>query len=75
MTEENKQFVYKIEDIFEEIPEDPENINMIIPPEVAEKIGLEPGDPIKILWGDQGTIIVEKISKEDLENKISDADE
>lgn len=75
MTEENKQFVYKIEDIFEEIPEDPENINMIIPPEVAGKIGLEPGDPIKILWGDQGTIIVEKISKEDLENKISDADE
>jgi len=55
------QWTFKAEDIFEEIPDDPKNINMTIPEEVAEKAGLQPGDPIKILLGDQGTIIIEKL--------------
>lgn len=61
------QWIFKAEDIFSDIPDDPENVNMTIPPEVAEKAGLEPGDKVKILWGDQGTIIIEKIG--DQENK------
>ena len=65
MSKEQKTFTYKVEDIFEEIPEDPENILMNIPKDVIEKVGLEPGDPIKILWGDQGTIIIEKIKEEE----------
>lgn len=57
---------FKAEDIFSTIPDDPENVNMRIPDEVAEKAGLQPGDDIKILWGDQGTIIIEKLGdKED----------
>ena len=63
MTEEKKQWVYKVEDIFEDIPDDPKNVNMNIPQEIADAIGLKPGDPIKILWGDQGTIIIEKIKE------------
>lgn len=63
MSEEKKQWVYKVEDIFEDIPNDPKNVNMNIPQEIADTIGLKPGDPIKILWGDQGTIIIEKIKE------------
>jgi len=55
------QWTFKAEEIFEEIPDDPKNVNMRIPEEVAEKAGLNPGDNIKILWGDQGTIIIEKL--------------
>lgn len=39
---------YKVEDIFQDIPGDPDNVNMTIPPEIAEAIGLEPGDVIQI---------------------------
>mgnify|MGYP003662134697 CR=1 FL=1 len=56
----NKTWTYKAEDIFEEIPTDLENVMMKIPPEIADEIGLKPGDSVKILWGDQGTIIIEK---------------
>lgn len=64
---ENKTWTYKVEDIFEDIPNDPKNVNMKIPEEVANEIGLVPGDSIKILWGDQGTIIIEKVKEEDAE--------
>ena len=63
--EEKKTWTFKVEDIFEDIPDDPENVNMTIPEEIAEAVGLKPGDPIKILWGDQGTIIIEKLEKDD----------
>jgi len=59
------RWTFKAEDIFGEIPENPENVNMTIPPEVAEAVGLEPGDPIKIMVGDQGTIIIEKLGEEE----------
>jgi len=59
------QWTFKAEDIFEEIPEDPKNVNMTIPQEVADVVGLVPGDPIKIKWGDQGTIIIEKLGDEE----------
>ena len=64
MSKETNTFTYKVEDIFQDIPGDSENINMNIPEEIAEKAGLKPGDPIKILWGDQGTIIIEKLEKD-----------
>ena len=62
--EEKKTWTFKAEDIFEDIPDDLENINMNIPEEIADAAGLKPGDPIKILWGDQGTIIIEKLEKD-----------
>jgi hypothetical protein len=65
MSNEPKQWTFKAEDIFEDIPDDPKNVNMNIPPEIAEAAGFEPGDELKILWGDQGTIIIEKIDKKE----------
>jgi hypothetical protein len=56
---------FKAEDIFSEISDDAENVNMRIPDEVAERAGLKPGDPIKISWGDQGTIIIEKLGDQE----------
>ena len=64
MTEETKTFTYKVEDIFEDIPNDPKNVNMTIPPEICEQVGIKPGDTVKILLGDQGTLIIEKIEKD-----------
>jgi hypothetical protein len=65
MTEKQTQFVYKAEDIFEDIPDDLENVLLKLPPEVAEQAGLEPGDTIKVLLGDQGTVILEKVKTTD----------
>lgn len=60
-----KQWIFKAEEMFEDIPNDPKNVNMSIPPEVAEHMGWQPGDKLKILWGDQGTIIIEKAEETD----------
>jgi hypothetical protein len=57
---EKKSWTFKAEEIFEDIPGDIENCNMKIPEEVANAIGLVPGDKIKILVGDQGTVIIQK---------------
>lgn len=64
MSDENKKYIYKAEEIFEDIPDDPENVNMKIPDEIAAEVGIEPGDTVRILWGDQGTIIIEKVKDE-----------
>ena len=65
---ENQKHVYNISDIFEEIPDDPENMKMNIPPEIAKEVGLEPGDTVKILVGDKGTLIIEKVTEESLKD-------
>ena len=43
-----KVITYKVEDIFQDIEGDPDNVNMTIPPEVAERAGQKPGDILKI---------------------------
>lgn len=65
---EPKKYVYKAEEIFTDIPEDPEHVNMKIPEEIANEIGLEPGDTVRILWGDKGTIVMEKVKLEEEKN-------
>ena len=60
-----KPIIYKVEDIFEDIPGDDENVLMNIPPEVLEAANLKEGDTLKISVGDQGTMILEKINKEE----------
>lgn len=60
---ETKTWTFKAEEIFEDIPDDPKNCLMKIPDEVAQKVGLVPGDKVKVLWGDQGTIIIEKVKE------------
>lgn len=59
------KYTFKVEDIFEDHPDDPESVLMKIPDEIAEQAGFSPGDTIKVLWGDQGTIIIEKVKDPD----------
>ena len=69
MTENQKVHTYKVEDIFEDIPDDKENVIMNLPPEVMEEAGIKPGDKIKISIGDQGSLIIEKIKENSGEEK------
>lgn len=48
---------WKVEEIFQEIPGDPDNVNMIIPDEIVEYLGLKAGDPIRIQVTEDGLII------------------
>lgn len=52
---------YKSEDIFKDIPGDPDNVNMVIPPEVLKRMGWTEGTKIKISVGDKGTLVIEKV--------------
>jgi len=72
MSEEQKSWTFKQEDIFEDIPNDPENVIMNIPEEIREAAGLKEGDPIRILWGDQGSIVIEKITQEEYDAKAKE---
>ena len=49
----------KVEDIFEDIPGDPDNIIMKIPPEILERNGWNEGDTLDITIED-GTILIQK---------------
>lgn len=71
---ENKTWTFKSEDIFENIPGDPENIMMNIPDEISESLGLKPGDPVRVLWGDQGTVILQKAQLDEDGNIVSSTD-
>lgn len=46
--EKRIKVIYPVEEIFEDIPGDPDNVNMKIPDDIAEQMGLKPGDPIRI---------------------------
>ena len=49
---------YKYSDIFKDQEGE---FDITLPPEIIEDLELEPGDNLKVLLGDQGTIILEKI--------------
>jgi len=40
--------VYKVEEIFKDIDGDPNNVNMIIPPEIMERMEWKEGDVIRV---------------------------
>jgi hypothetical protein len=60
-----KMIEYKVEDIFHDIPGDDKMMTMTIPPEIMEAQGWKEGDNLKIEWGDQGSIIITKLDKEE----------
>jgi len=60
-----KMIEYKVEDIFHDIPGDDKMMNMTIPPEIMEAQGWKEGDNLKIEWGDQGSIIITKLDKDE----------
>ena len=57
-----KIITYKSEDIFQDIEGDDENILMTIPPEIAERMGWQPGDVLKIKV-EEGMITLTKKDK------------
>jgi hypothetical protein len=55
----NNKLEYKVEDIFEDDPDNPDNVLMKIPDEISERMGWQPGDTLKISWED-GVISITK---------------
>lgn len=39
---------YLVEELFQEIPDDPDNVLFTIPPEICDHMGWNPGDTISI---------------------------
>jgi hypothetical protein len=56
-----KTITYKVEDIFEDIPNDKENVLMKIPPEISERMGWQTGDKLRIRVLEDRTISIEKV--------------
>jgi hypothetical protein len=50
---------FKAEDIFEDIPGDPDNVIMKIPPEICESQGWKEGDTLNVKL-ENGSIIISK---------------
>ena len=50
---------YKVEDLFEDIPDDPDNVILKIPPEICESQGWKEGDTINIEVK-EGTLVLTK---------------
>ena len=46
--------IYKVEDIFTNIPDDPDNVLMKIPDEICEQLGLKEGDTVTINVENEG---------------------
>jgi len=55
-----ENLTFKVEDIFEDIPGDPDNVIMKIPPEIVEHTGWKEGDTLDIEAKD-GAIIIKKL--------------
>ena len=62
---------YTYEEIFQEIPNDPENIMMTIPPEICESQGWKEGDVINIEVVDGAMILSKKAPDISSEGKVS----
>lgn len=50
---------YLVEELFQDIPGDPDNVLFTIPPEVCEHLGWQPGDTLHIEAA-QGSIVIKK---------------
>ena len=53
------KFTYNAEEIFEEIPGDPDNVVLKFPPELLEQTGWKEGDTLNIEMED-GAIVISK---------------
>jgi len=51
---------FTVEELFEDIPGDPDNVIMKIPPEICEKQGWKEGDTLNILVED-GKMVISKV--------------
>jgi hypothetical protein len=55
-----KQLTFNVEDIFEDIPGDPDNVIMKLPPEILESQGWVEGDTLNIKV-ENGAMIISKV--------------
>ena len=55
-----EKLTFNAEEIFEEIPGDPDNVMLKFPPEILEQTGWKEGDTLDIKLED-GAIIVSKV--------------
>lgn len=51
---------FKAEDIFEDIPDDPDNVLLKIPPEICQEMNWKEGDTLNITLTEEGTIVITK---------------
>jgi hypothetical protein len=51
--------IYYVEELFQDIPDDPDNVLFTIPPEILKESNLVPGDNINIIVED-GCMIIKK---------------
>ena len=51
--------IYNVDDIFEDIPGDPDNVIMNIPPEILEQSGWKAGDTL-VIEAEEGRLILKK---------------
>lgn len=54
---------YTVEEIFEDDPDNSENVLMKIPEEIAERMGWKPGDVLKINW-ENNNISITKVDND-----------
>lgn len=67
---ETKKYVYDASEIFHDIKDDPENITMKIPDEIAESMGWEPGDVLRIrVYEDSQQIEISKVDTTENNNE------
>jgi hypothetical protein len=55
--------VYNVDEIFEDDPDNPDNVLMKIPDEIAERMGWKPGDVLKVSW-EEGSISITKVEND-----------
>lgn len=55
---------YPVEEIFNDIEGDAENVLMNIPPAVAERMGWKPGDKLHIRVLEEGGISISRVENE-----------
>jgi len=55
-----ENLTFKVEDIFEDIPGDPDNVIMKFPPELIEQTGWKEGDTLDVEIVD-GAIVIKKL--------------
>ena len=67
---ENIKKWYKVEDIFEDIEGDPDNVLMNIPPEINEHLGLKEGDTLDVTTEGSSIILSKKYDKKMRKLKI-----
>lgn len=54
------KYTFDADEIFQDDPENPDNVLMKIPDEISEKMGWKPGDVLKVSW-EEGVISIEKV--------------